>query len=820
MTTRALVVAVALLLCPPPLAAQGIPEPWRGRLSEIEQVRLTGRYQTAEAGARVLAEEMAVSLPAGESSGKLLAMALTFQALAAVELKRYDDALGAWQLAQNLNPRLRTAPIPESYASAGDWLAARRLRLVGTLPEGAGAPSSAATPRGTPSIELSEENYLQWRGHAMTVEVVVDREGRAHSPVVIGGAENPGKVYFLLSSLSSWRFEPARVAGEPVPALFRIDDTAFRLANSPRFGPGYRLLREGRWQEARAMAEVDLAADLACLARDAPRRCGLAGSLALKALALAGAGQHDAAVRTWRRLYSFSPRLARDDLADFEPEIRQLLGAHTLPCPASDACAIPRLADGPGPRPPRPLATPPVHVPAELGPAVVAERLIAEVVVDASGHVREPVMRAGHSPVAGYLALETLDQWRFEPALEERRPVAVVFELSIPLAPAAPRAEVDTWRQGMEGLDGRLRTGDWQAARDSAGELVAEIAAGSGAGGSDLLARAVSQLALAEAGLGLEQPALWHWHAAQNLAVQLRHRDLSEYGAAGVLLSAHRLRRPGEAASDEAPGKADPSPDLPWLDGPAPRFPDLPEVPDSAEIELIVDRNGIPRSPLVLAGRGPGHLWALLEAVREWRFEAKRRRAPALRHRLTLPLAPGGLLSDLEALPADEPDAAELVKAAGKIAFSESKLARCYLRAAQQLDPALARIELSHPPATVVASSDHWSYGVTGAGPRARPERDPVPPTADNVTPPRKISARDPSYTKKARRARIQGPVILQAIIDREGHVVDAKVRLGLSLGLNAEAIKAACSWRFRPATLDGEPVPVYHNILINFRLK
>jgi protein TonB len=77
----------------------------------------------------------------------------------------------------------------------------------------------------------------------------------------------------------------------------------------------------------------------------------------------------------------------------------------------------------------------------------------------------------------------------------------------------------------------------------------------------------------------------------------------------------------------------------------------------------------------------------------------------------------------------------------------------------------------------------------------------------------------DPKYTEIARKARISGIVIIEAIIDRDGNVTEAHVLKGLPMGLDDEALKAIRLWKFRPGTLNGQPVAVYYNLTVNFRL-
>ena len=106
--------------------------------------------------------------------------------------------------------------------------------------------------------------------------------------------------------------------------------------------------------------------------------------------------------------------------------------------------------------------------------------------------------------------------------------------------------------------------------------------------------------------------------------------------------------------------------------------------------------------------------------------------------------------------------------------------------------------------------------------PDAPPEPDPEPirrPGGD-VQEPVKIHAPRPLYTEIARRARIEGKVFLEAIIDREGNVADLKVLKGLPMGLTEETVKAVRQWKFKPATLHGKPVDVYFTLTVNFQLQ
>ena len=75
-----------------------------------------------------------------------------------------------------------------------------------------------------------------------------------------------------------------------------------------------------------------------------------------------------------------------------------------------------------------------------------------------------------------------------------------------------------------------------------------------------------------------------------------------------------------------------------------------------------------------------------------------------------------------------------------------------------------------------------------------------------------------PKYPPEAGRARIEGTVVLFAVIGKDGTVQDVRVERGLPV-LAQAAIEAVKQWRYRPYLLNGEPVEVDSLITINFTL-
>lgn len=77
----------------------------------------------------------------------------------------------------------------------------------------------------------------------------------------------------------------------------------------------------------------------------------------------------------------------------------------------------------------------------------------------------------------------------------------------------------------------------------------------------------------------------------------------------------------------------------------------------------------------------------------------------------------------------------------------------------------------------------------------------------------------DPSYPEAARKARMEGVVILEAIITATGSVEDVRVLKSVNPLLDASAQRAVQQWRYKPATLNGRAVRVYLTVTVTFNL-
>ena len=81
------------------------------------------------------------------------------------------------------------------------------------------------------------------------------------------------------------------------------------------------------------------------------------------------------------------------------------------------------------------------------------------------------------------------------------------------------------------------------------------------------------------------------------------------------------------------------------------------------------------------------------------------------------------------------------------------------------------------------------------------------------------LSKPAPSYTKEARRIGVQGFVVLRTLFSADAKVSRVRVVRGLPAGLTANAIRAACKIKFKPAIKDGQTVAQWLTTEYVFRL-
>jgi protein TonB len=120
---------------------------------------------------------------------------------------------------------------------------------------------------------------------------------------------------------------------------------------------------------------------------------------------------------------------------------------------------------------------------------------------------------------------------------------------------------------------------------------------------------------------------------------------------------------------------------------------------------------------------------------------------------------------------------------------------------------------------------DPQAKGIDGNGLPGAAEPAPPPPAPrpvrlhSGIDAPRRIVNVAPRYPELARATRVEGIVILEVVIDERGDVVAARVLRSLAV-LDDAALVAVRAWKFSPARLNGQPIPIVMTVTINFTLR
>ena len=102
--------------------------------------------------------------------------------------------------------------------------------------------------------------------------------------------------------------------------------------------------------------------------------------------------------------------------------------------------------------------------------------------------------------------------------------------------------------------------------------------------------------------------------------------------------------------------------------------------------------------------------------------------------------------------------------------------------------------------------------------PGGRPDDGLLRPGGD-VQAPELLRRIEPQYPEAARKARIEGVVILDAVIAASGEVEEVRVIRSAGKLLDDAAAEALKRWTYLPATLNGRSVRVLLTVTVNFRL-
>ena len=286
-------------------------------------------------------------------------------------------------------------------------------------------------------------------------------------------------------------------------------------------------------------------------------------------------------------------------------------------------------------------------------------------------------------------------------------------------------------------------------------------------------------------------------------------------------------------------------------------------------VNMIVSPQGVPVNVHVLRGLGHGLDEQAVEAVKQYRFK------PAFEDGKPVPVELNVEVNfkimespakDAAGAPAPAPPAGPNIRSIdykGLNSVTIQEVASRFnqdgiglsletpydvarvARAAAVLKQLLA--EHGHPNAIVTVSTQSIPPGAiaiqfnvkegpkgTAATPNAAPASGPAVPAPSapqqysgvpvrkiggGVTEPELIHKTDPEFSAEAKKAKFNGIVLVNLIVDAKGRPQNVHVLRGVGMGLDEKAIKAVKQYKFKPAMEGGKPVPVGLNVEINFQI-
>jgi TonB family protein len=90
---------------------------------------------------------------------------------------------------------------------------------------------------------------------------------------------------------------------------------------------------------------------------------------------------------------------------------------------------------------------------------------------------------------------------------------------------------------------------------------------------------------------------------------------------------------------------------------------------------------------------------------------------------------------------------------------------------------------------------------------------------SEGMTPPRVLNSIDPSSNEYAQKYGIAGMELLRTVVDASGIPREMAIARPIGFGLDEKAVEAVKNSHFKPATLNGQPVPVVIDLVVTFRI-
>lgn len=210
--------------------------------------------------------------------------------------------------------------------------------------------------------------------------------------------------------------------------------------------------------------------------------------------------------------------------------------------------------------------------------------------------------------------------------MQMRSVVALLLILAAGSASAANSGKriIDSWNRRMQETVSLLKQDKHRAALSLADRTVNEMigALGSGKEAQAAFGLALVHKALAHAGLGERDKAIWYWQTVVSLYPQLANDDLSMFGAAGQLLKSNTTRPAGDSSVADLKGEKTPPKVRKRVEPVYPAGARSLGVSGPLSVEVVINPDGTLHSPRIVTPlSAPTLSYVVLDAIRQWRFE-------------------------------------------------------------------------------------------------------------------------------------------------------------------------------------------------------
>jgi TonB family protein len=207
------------------IASDPVSESWQKKTRESVGLLKRGEYKASLKLSERVIRDMADRLGPGDSEKQSFGIALTHKALALAGLGQEDEALWYWHIALNLYPGLAKADLAP-YGKPGEFLRSHAdLRKPAEIPR---LPYPVTPNITVPVVKKRVDPKYPIGAQAFAVsgitivEVLVSRDGKLSSPVVLKELPAPTITYAALEALRRWTFEPATIDGQPTDIIFNV----------------------------------------------------------------------------------------------------------------------------------------------------------------------------------------------------------------------------------------------------------------------------------------------------------------------------------------------------------------------------------------------------------------------------------------------------------------------------------------------------------------------------------------------------------------------------------------------------------------------